>query len=191
MLDTTAHFDRLYKTEAAAFGWEADSELMCAVAGLAGGRIVDLGGGQGRHCLPLARMGFEVEVVDCSEPALRQVLAEAALERLDVSGACVDVAAYVPPSDVAAVIAALLFHLPAPHRSLRVAECLGAVLRPGGLFYLSLPGYDRDRVRFAGKLLEAAGCSLDRIVNHIVTRGERPRLPVPRRNETRGFGFKR
>ncbi len=191
MLDTTAHFDRLYRSQEAAFGCETDCELMAALAGLPRGRVVDLGGGQGRHCLPMARMGFEIEVVDSSESALRQVLAGAALKGLDVSATCVDIAAYVPPPDLAAAIAALLFHLPAAHRSLRVAERIGAVLRPGGLFYLSLPGYDAERVRFAGRLLDAAGCATHEIVNHVVTRQDRPRLPVPRRNETRGLGFKR
>lgn len=191
MLDTAAHFDRLYRTEESAFGDQADFELMSALEGLPAGRVVDLGGGQGRHCLPMARMGFQVEVVDCSEAALRQLISQAAREGLDVSAACVDIAAYVPPSDVTAAVAALLFHLPAPHRSLRVAERVGSVLRPGGLFYVSLPGYDSERVRFAGRLLDAAGCGSHRIVNHPVTRRERPRLTVPRRNETRGLGFKR
>ncbi|MEX2552570.1 MAG: class I SAM-dependent methyltransferase [Actinomycetota bacterium] len=191
MLDTTSHFDRLYESQGRAFGCQPDPELLAALAHVQSGRVVDLGGGQGRHCLPLARMGLEVEVVDISERALRQVTQEATREGLEISGVCSDVVRYEPPSEVRAIVAALLLHLPAVHLSVRVAERLGSALGEGGLFYLSLPGFDEERVRFAGRILHSAGCVDHRVVNHVVTRRERPRLPVPRRNETRAVGFKR
>ena len=191
MLDTTSHFNRLYESQGWAFGCQPDPELLAALAHVQSGRILDLGGGQGRHCLPLARMGLEVEVVDVSERALRQVTQDAAREGLEISGVCCDVIRYEPPPEVRAIVAALLFHLPAQHLSVRVAERLGSALYEGGLFYLSLPGFDEERVRFAGRILDAAGCVDHRVVNHLVTKRERPRLPVARRNETRAFGFKR
>jgi trans-aconitate methyltransferase len=190
MLDTTAHFDRLYQSEGLAFGTEPDAELIEAVARVVPGRAIDLGGGQGRHCLPLARMGFQVELVDSSQRALREVLAASAAEGLEVSAVCTDVARYVPPREAQLVTATLLFHMLAPHVSLAIAARLGQCLQPGGLFYLSLPGHDDERVRFAARLLESAGCRNRQIANHVVTRAERPRLPIPRRNETRAFGIR-
>jgi SAM-dependent methyltransferase len=191
MLQTRSHFDKLYESPGWAYGCQPDPELMSAVAHLRSGIVLDLGGGQGRHCLPLARKGLDVEVVDVSSNALRQVADAAAGKGLKVSGVCCDVACYEPPHQVRAIVAALLFHLPADYVSLRVAERLGSALCEGGLFYLSLPGHDEERVRFARRILEAAGCTDHRVVNHLVTRSERPRLPVPRRNETRALGFRR
>jgi SAM-dependent methyltransferase len=191
MLQLKSHFDTLYESQVWAYGTEPDPELIAALASLPRGRVLDLGGGQGRHCLPLARMGLEVEVVDISRYALREVTDAAAREGLEVSEVCCDVVCYEPSRQVQAVVAALLFHLPAEHLSVRVAERLGAALCEDGLFYLSLPGYDEDRVRLARRILDAAGCAGHRIDNHLVTRHERPRLPVPRRNETRAIGFKR
>jgi SAM-dependent methyltransferase len=191
MLQIKSHFDNLYESQGSAYGSQADPELIAALANLSRGIVLDLGGGQGRHCLPLARMGLDVEVVDVSPYALRQVTDAAAREGLRVSGVCCDVACYEPPRQVRAIVAALLFHLPAEYVSLRVAERIGSTLCDEGLFYLSLPGYDEKRVRLARRILDAAGCADHRVVNHLVTRRERPRLPVPRRNETRAFGFRR
>lgn len=191
MLQTRSHFDKLYESQGWAYGCQPDAELISAVAHLRSGIVLDLGGGQGRHCLPLARTGLEVEVVDISPTALRQVTGAADAQGLKVSGVCCDVACYEPPRQVQAILAALLFHLPPEHVSLRVADRLGSALGDEGLFYLSLPGHDEERVRFARRILDAAGCADHRVVNHLVTRRERPRLPVPRRNETRALGFRR
>jgi hypothetical protein len=80
--------------------------------------------------------------------------------------------------------------VPARHASLQAAERLGSALKPGGLLYLSLPGFDERTCSLAAQVLAAAGCAGCRMLNHVVTRQERPRLPVPRRNETRAFGFR-
>ena len=152
---------------------------------------MDLGGGQGRNCLPLARMGFEVVVVDSSPAALDQVAAAAAGEGLSITPTRCNALHYAP--NRAGPPGGRRPAVPPPGRVLQPSSRRAdrPALVPGGLFYLSMPGFDACRVQLARRLLEAAGCGDSRIANHLVTRQERPRLAVPRRNETRAFGFKR
>lgn len=50
------------------------------------GRILDIGCGQGRNALPLARLGYEVTGVDSSRVGISQMLKVAASENLSIDG---------------------------------------------------------------------------------------------------------
>ena len=184
-------YEQLHRSNRWAYGDQPDRQLVDALAGMPSGPAVDLGGGQGRHALYLASLGFDVEVVDLSDEALAQAGRSAAELNLSLRTVRSNLAFYQPPSGLQVVVGALTFHLPARHASLAAAERLGSALNPGGLLYLSVPGFDGGTEALAEQVLEAAGCGAGRVLKHVVTRKERPRLPVPRRNETRAFGFRR
>jgi len=70
-----SEYDSAYGTHHAWFGNEPDPLLtanMDRVLALPG-TILDLGAGQGRHCLPLARMGKTVVAVDPSGTSIEQI----------------------------------------------------------------------------------------------------------------------
>jgi len=70
-------------------------ELLAHFAGLSGrGKVLDVGCGQGRNALPLARMGFDVWGIDLSQVGIDQMLAAAAAEQLAVTGEVTDIYAY-------------------------------------------------------------------------------------------------
>ncbi len=71
-------FGRGYPTEPSPF-------LVEASRGLRPGRALDLGAGQGRNTLYLARQGWDVTALDISEKGLAAAEAEAARERLKIS----------------------------------------------------------------------------------------------------------
>lgn len=184
-------YDQLHRTTRRAYGEEPDRQLVDALAGMPYGPAVDIGGGQGRHALYLASVRFDVELVDLSDEALSEAGRSAAELGVSLRTVRSNLAFYEPPSGLQVVVGALTFHVPARHASLAAAERLGSALNQGGLFYLSVPGFDEGTQALAGQVLKAAGCSGGRVAKHVVTRQERPRLPVPRRNETRAFGFRR
>jgi trans-aconitate methyltransferase len=187
---TNLTFEQLHRDQPWAYGDRPDAELVEALAGVAPGPAVDIAGGQGRHALFLASRGFDVELVDLSEQALAQAMDAARSLGLTLRAVRSNLAFYEPPDGLQVAVAALAFHVPARHASMKAASRLRQSLNPGGLFYLSLPGFTADTRSLAGELLDAGGC--EGVAHcHVVTREERPRLPVPRRNETRAVGFRR
>lgn len=184
-------YEELHTAQQWAYGRNADAELMQAAAELPPGRAVDLGGGQGRHALALATLGFDVEVVDSCEAALAQLSATARAEGLKLATARANIAFYRPQPGIRLAVGALIFHVPARHASLQAARAVGEALNPGGLFYVSVPGFTRQTRALVRDVLTEARSEVQWCVNHVVTPQERPRLPVPRRNETRALGIRK
>jgi 2-polyprenyl-3-methyl-5-hydroxy-6-metoxy-1,4-benzoquinol methylase len=56
-----------------------------------GGKILDLGCGQGRNALALARLGYSVVGVDLSKVGIEQMIIKAKKENLDVKGIVGDI----------------------------------------------------------------------------------------------------
>jgi cyclopropane fatty-acyl-phospholipid synthase-like methyltransferase len=101
--------------------------------------VLELGAGQGRDALYLARQGFSVHATDFSEAALEQLRLEAQREGLDdrVTAALHDVRDPLPPADatVNAVYANVLLNMAFSRAELRsLVNEIRRVLRPGGLF---------------------------------------------------------
>lgn len=90
-------YEQLYASEAHALG-----EQTAAIAkffkelDLTGARILDVGCGQGRDALPLARAGHEVTGVDLSPSGVEAMCAEAAQEGLNIIGHVADITEYSP-----------------------------------------------------------------------------------------------
>lgn len=126
---------RLHGTEpSAAARWTA---RMFEAAGI--DDLLELGAGQGRDALYLARQGFSVHATDFSEAALHQLRLDAQRDGLDdrVTAALHDVRDPLPPADatVGAVYANLLVNMALSRAELRALMYeIHRVLRPGGLF---------------------------------------------------------
>ncbi len=58
------------------------------------GKLLDLGCGQGRDAVPLARMGFDVTGLDLSQASIDQLNKQAKEEQLPLIGVCGDIFAY-------------------------------------------------------------------------------------------------
>jgi trans-aconitate methyltransferase len=183
-------YEELHRTREWAYGELPDRHLADALGESGTGKAVDLGGGQGRHALFLAGLGFDVELIDLSEEALVQASRAAGDRGLRLQTVRANVAFYEPAEGLDVVVAALIFHVLARHASLAAAERLGAAMNPGALLYLSLPGSDEAARSLAAEVFAAAGCPDHEVFSHVVTPEERPRLPVARRNETRALGLR-
>ena len=181
----------IYRKKTWAYSDKPDPELIKALEGLPRGKAIDLAGGQGRHALALSALGFDVVLVDSVAEGLHQASAAAADRGLSLHTVHADAASYESDPDLALIVAGLFFHIPPRKTSLAIAKRMGEALRRRGLFYFSMPGYSKEQEEFAPELLEAAGCNTEWIVKHLVTRKERPRLHVPRRNEIRALGKRR
>lgn len=114
--------------------WSAGPNRFVAaeVVDLAPGRAVDLGAGEGRNAIHLARLGWQVAAVDFSQVALDKGRAVAG--DLPVDWVCADVTSWHPAAPVDLALVAYL-HLPPEGRRSMVRHALAA-LRVGGTFLL-------------------------------------------------------
>lgn len=178
-------YAEIYKQRTWAYGDRPDPELIKALVGVPRGPAADLGGGQGRHALALSALGFDVTLVDSVPEGLHQASAIAEERGLPLHTVHSDAAHFEPENGQRVVVAALFLHIPARRTALKIAERMGGSLAPGGLFYMSFPGFTKVTQELARDLISAAGCQEQWVLKHLVTKKERPVLPVSRRNETR------
>ena len=150
-----AVFDALYRDVGEYFGREPDALLTRfereigagARAPRAGSRVLDIGAGQGRHALYLARRGHPVDCIETSAVAVEQLRERASRENLPVRAFPVDFETYAP--DVEHYPAILLFGLiqELPRDSIgRLMERIDAWTHAGSLvlataFTTGDPGY--------------------------------------------------
>lgn len=74
------------------------------------GKVLDLGCGQGRDALALARLGYDVTGVDHSSVGIKQMIQEAKKEHLQVEGVVADLYEYPIESDFDYVLLDSILH---------------------------------------------------------------------------------
>ncbi|UWQ13803.1 class I SAM-dependent methyltransferase [Aliiroseovarius sp. M344] len=95
-------------------------------------RILDVGCGQGRDALFIARHGHSVVGVDISPSGIRDLNASAKQENLDVQGVVADIEAYVPEGDFDVILIDRTLHmLPKPSRLAVLTKLLDHVKDSG------------------------------------------------------------
>lgn len=136
-------WDSFYEDRAkpcAFFGTTPDESLSRWVHDglLCPGRAVELGCGNGRNAIFLARQGFLVQAVDYSQTAI-----EWARERIPEAGVAVTLAhqsvfdLQVEPGSFDLVYDSGCFHHIAPHRRSQYVDLVVSALKPGGWFGLT------------------------------------------------------
>ncbi|MCG2593975.1 class I SAM-dependent methyltransferase [Ramlibacter sp. XY19] len=119
----------------------------------AGGRALDLGCGNGRNAICLARHGFRVDGVDYSETALAWARERAREAGAEVDFRCASVFdAALEPGAYGFVYDSGCFHHIAPHRRQQYIALAARTLKPGGWFGMTCfrpeggSGYTDDEV---------------------------------------------
>jgi SAM-dependent methyltransferase len=102
------------------------------------GRALDLGCGNGRNAIFLARHGFTVDAVDYSQKAIKWAVERAAEAGVHVAWSCRSVfdLQYAAGSYDLVYDSGLFHHLP-PHRRRTYVERVTHALKPGGWFGLA------------------------------------------------------
>jgi len=114
--------------------WSRVLDSLGALRPALGGRLLDVGFGNGSLMTTAAEYGYEVLGIDAREENVRL------MQQLGYEAQAVDFEAFRPdrPFDVLCM-ADVLEHLPYPKRALRHAHDL---LAPGGMLFLSMPNAD-------------------------------------------------
>jgi 2-polyprenyl-3-methyl-5-hydroxy-6-metoxy-1,4-benzoquinol methylase len=125
--------------------WSAEPNRLFAaeVGGLAPGRALDVGCGEGRNAVWLAERGWRVTAVDFSDVALEKAAQLASSRGVEVDWVLADVLAYVPEPRSFDLVALLYLQLPADEHA-RVLRTSAAAVAPGGTFLVL--GHDRTNL---------------------------------------------
>lgn len=104
----------------------------------ANAKVLDLGCGQGRDALFIARMGHQVVGVDISKTGITQMLEEAKQEGLEVLGVEADIVEYEPSGEYDVVILDRVLHmLKEDSERQAVLEKAGAVTKSGSFILIA------------------------------------------------------
>lgn len=137
-LAAVEQFNTVYRANPGYYGTMVPRDFREFLAGRALGSLncLDLGAGQGRYSLHLARAGARVRAVDRSEVAMAQLAGRAGAEGLAISTEVVDLCGYAFAIDEYDLIvcSTVLDHLDEACRY-RLAAASIAALKPGGVIY--------------------------------------------------------
>jgi SAM-dependent methyltransferase len=142
-------WDQRYAAVERLFSSDPDPAMVELVTPLTPGRAVDLGAGEGRNSLWLARRGWRVTAVDGSAVALDRVRAAAAAEGLSVAAVQADIADYLGRGESFDLVVIANIHPAADGRAALLKAAAGAVRRGGHLF---LVGHHVDSLGRVGPL---------------------------------------
>jgi 2-polyprenyl-3-methyl-5-hydroxy-6-metoxy-1,4-benzoquinol methylase len=122
---------------------EPDPTLLAEVGALAPGHAIDLGAGDGRNAVWLARRGWAVTAVDFSQVALGRGRALAAAAGVLVEWELADLLEWSPGARQFDLVTLFFIHLPPDERREVYARAAAAVA-PGGT--LLIVGHDRTNI---------------------------------------------
>ncbi len=122
---------------------EPSSVVLAELEGLAPGRALDLGCGNGRHALWLAERGWRVTAVDFSTEALRQARERSTGSGIHVDWEEADLTEYEPQRQAFELVLVTYLHIPGIDRASILAKASAAVAAGGMLL---LVGHDLTNI---------------------------------------------
>jgi len=171
LTESAAEFwDRRYRDEKQLWAAGPNDLLLELVDGLAPGRALDIGAGEGRNALGLSKRGWRVTALDISRVALGRAAQRAAVEGLELDCVVGDWREYLPGPRID--LAVISFMHPGPdERAVMFARAAEALVPGGHLFTVGVDlsehgrrgPSDADRLYTPERLREAlAGLELAR-----------------------------
>jgi SAM-dependent methyltransferase len=122
---------------------EANRFVVQEVSDLPPGRALDLGAGEGRNAIWLAKRGWRVTAVDFSDIGLQKARRLAEARGVEIDWTEADLRSYSPATGAFDLVVLLYIHLPAEERRALVGRAADAVAAGGTLLVV---GHDRSNL---------------------------------------------
>lgn len=142
-------WDRLYQQNETVWGGKPDLLLEDMLPSFPRGKALDLGMGEGRNALYLARQGYEVNGIDISPAAVQHALERARSLNLPFQAEAMNMLEVeIEPNSLALVVSTMALQFMKGSESRQVLENIQRWLQPGGMVYLTMfsteePAYER------------------------------------------------
>lgn len=135
---STEFYNNLYSNEKKVFG-EIPSGFVGKILELIRiGSVIDIGAGNGRNSIFLAKNGFKVKAVDNAEVALRLLEKIAGSENLSIETGLIDLNFHIPEvSDFDAIVISFVLHHINNQRALEILNKLKLDSKPGSFHVIS------------------------------------------------------
>ena len=134
-----SNYDKQYQDEESLFGAAyPEFEAFVKAHALREVRALDLGCGQGRDALMLARHGYQVTAVDASKVGIAQMLAQAEVHNLPVKGVVADIYTYEPDNTFDAIVLDSILHFEKADKAKELAllDKLVPYINENGYFFI-------------------------------------------------------
>mgnify|MGYP001274884316 CR=1 FL=1 len=153
-------YDSLYKAKDNVYGGPVPAVVKLPEY-LSKGTVLDIGGGEGRNTLYLARQGYEVTITDLSKAGLSKVEAESETESLSVKIKVSDVVTDGIEDDFDAIVCTFVFHHLNTENAVRVIKEIQDHTTNGGIniitTFTNKGGlYDRNQKSGSGRYYPSA-----------------------------------
>ncbi|EEA92632.1 class I SAM-dependent methyltransferase [Pseudovibrio sp. JE062] len=131
-------YDKIYTKDESYFGHTSKQfTTLFSNLDFDSGTILDLGAGQGRDAIFLAKRGYNVIAVDSSKVGLNQLQERAEAENLPIEIVHADALGYTPPQDLDAIVADRFFHELPNNARVKLLQRMLGYLRVGGYMLIA------------------------------------------------------
>lgn len=134
-----SNYDQQYQNDEELFGLPYEEfESFVSDYGKSGGTALDIGCGQGRDALMLAKHGYTVVGVDGSQVGIDQMVGRAKNLGLDVRGVVANFFEYFPSDTFDAVVLDSILHFEKGdvEKELALLDRLSGIINPDGFFFI-------------------------------------------------------
>ncbi len=131
-------YDKIYARDESYFGHTSKQfTTLFSNFDFDSGTILDLGAGQGRDAIFLARRGYNVIAVDSSRVGLDQLQERVDAENLTIEVVHADALGYTPPQELDAIVADRFFHELPNNARIKILQRVLRHLRIGGYMLIA------------------------------------------------------
>src|SRR4051794_22311797 len=127
-------WNQRYASEEFVYGTKPNS-FLAQSAHLLVSPVLSLAEGEGRNCVFLASLGFDVLGVDSSDVGLAKAQGLSALKGVTIRTEVADLSVYEPPKNAFGAVVSIFAHLPSESRK-RLYPLVELILKPGGIILL-------------------------------------------------------
>lgn len=130
-------YDKLYQETRHVLGEPTQAFVDFFTALTTKANVLDLGCGQGRDALMIARLGHHVTGVDLSRAGIQQLEADAKAENLGITGVVADLVSYEPTEPYDVILIDRTLHMLSEKDRLKVLKTVSPYVKPNGFILIA------------------------------------------------------